>query len=177
MCARSMGCLRKWRAAPMPNPHQRASPFTRPVGLMPPLWPRYRPICADAFGAPSWAGACCRVVTPKRCWPTRTAGFRWTPGVRIEADDRAALQRLLRYCAHPPFAMDRLRKEGAELVYRCAKQHSEPGSDKRGTKADELALTPLELIDRIAALVPPPRTHRHRYFGVCWLRTRRSGQR
>ena len=27
-------------------------------------------------------------------------------------------------------------------------------------------LTPQELIDRIAALVPPPRTHRHRYFGV-----------
>ena len=36
----------------------------------------------------------------------------------------------------------------------------------RGTKADELHLTPLELIERIAALVPPPRTHRHRYFGV-----------
>jgi hypothetical protein len=31
---------------------------------------------------------------------------------------------------------------------------------------DELHLTPLELIDRIAALVPPPRTHRHRHFGV-----------
>jgi hypothetical protein len=31
---------------------------------------------------------------------------------------------------------------------------------------DELILTPLELIDRIAALVPRPRTHRHRYFGV-----------
>ncbi len=31
---------------------------------------------------------------------------------------------------------------------------------------DEITLTPLELIDRIAALVPPPRTHRHRYFGV-----------
>ena len=27
---------------------------------------------------------------------------------------------------------------------------------------DELQLTPLELIDRIAALVPPPRTHRYR---------------
>jgi hypothetical protein len=62
--------------------------------------------------------------------------------------------------------MDRLRKEGIDLVYRCAKQHSEPSSDKRGTKADELHLTPLELIDRIAALVPPLRTHRHRYFGV-----------
>ncbi len=84
----------------------------------------------------------------------------------IEAHDRAALERLLRYCARPPFAMDRLRKEGAELVYRCAKQHSEPGSDKRGARVDELHLTPLELIARIAALVPPPRTHRHRYFGV-----------
>ena len=62
--------------------------------------------------------------------------------------------------------MDRLRKEGAALVYRCAKQHSEPGSEKRGAKVDELHLTPLELIARIAALVPPPRTHRHRYFGV-----------
>jgi hypothetical protein len=62
--------------------------------------------------------------------------------------------------------MERLRKEGAALVYRCAKQHSEPSSDKRGARVDELRLMPLELIDRIAALVPPPRTHRHRYFGV-----------
>ena len=51
-------------------------------------------------------------------------------------------------------------------MYPCAKQHSEPGSDKRGTKVDELHRTPLDLIARIAALVPPPRTHRHRYFGV-----------
>lgn len=29
-----------------------------------------------------------------------------------------------------------------------------------------LRLTPLQLIDRLAALVPPPRIHRHRYFGV-----------
>lgn len=36
------------------------------------------------------------------------------------------LERLLRYCARPPFAMDRLRKEGAALVYRCAKQHLAP---------------------------------------------------
>ena len=47
-----------------------------------------------------------------------------------------------------------LHKEGAALVYRCAKQHSEPGSDKRGAKVDELHLTPLDLIDRIAAPVP-----------------------
>jgi Putative transposase len=29
---------------------------------------------------------------------------------------------------------------------------------------DEIALTPLELIDRVAALIPPPRTHRYRYY-------------
>ncbi|MCP3884101.1 MAG: IS91 family transposase, partial [Propionibacteriaceae bacterium] len=30
----------------------------------------------------------------------------------------------------------------------------------------DLMLTPLELIDRLAALIPPPHTHRHRYHGV-----------
>ena len=94
------------------------------------------------------------------------SGFSLDAGVCIEEHDRAALERLLRYCARPPLAMDRLRKEGASLVYRCAKQHSEPTSDKQGRKVDELVLTPLELIHRIAALIPPPRTHRHRYFGV-----------
>jgi hypothetical protein len=105
-------------------------------------------------------------VDAKEMLAYQHSGFSVDAGVCIEAHDRAALERLLRYCARPPFAMDRLRKEGTALVYRCAKQHSEPASDKRGARADELHLTPLELIYRIAALVPPPRTHRHRYFGV-----------
>jgi hypothetical protein len=97
------------------------------------------------------------------------SGFSVDTSVCIAAQDRAGLERLLRYCARPPFAMERLRKAGSALVYRCAKQRSEPGGNphnhshnKRGTKVDEITLTPLELIDRIAALVPPPRTHRHR---------------
>ena len=68
------------------------------------------------------------------------SGFSVDAGVCIEAHDRAALERLLRYCARPPFSMERLRKEGSKLVYRCAKQRSEPTSDKRGAKADELHL-------------------------------------
>src|SRR3546814_16866147 len=71
--------------------------------------------------------------------------------VCIAAHDRAGLERLLRYCARPPFAMERLRKAGSELVYRCAKQHSEPGSlphNKRGVKADEITLTPLRSEER-----------------------------
>jgi hypothetical protein len=107
----------------------------------------------------------------------RHSAFSVDTSVCIAAHDRAGLERLLRYCARAPFACARLRKAGRELVYRCAKQHSEPGSDRRdqrnakrgakhGAQADELYLTPHELIARIAALVPPPRTHRHRYFGV-----------
>ncbi len=43
------------------------------------------------------------------------SGFSVDAGVCIESHDHAALERLLRYCARPPFAMDRLRKEGAAL--------------------------------------------------------------
>ncbi len=90
----------------------------------------------------------------------RHNGFSVDTSVCIAAHDRAGLERSLRYCARPPFAMKRLRKAGGELVYRCAKQHSEPGGNpqnKRGSKVDEITLAPLELIDCIAALVPPSR--------------------
>ena len=52
-------------------------------------------------------------------------------------------------CVHAYYraGLEQLRKAG-----------SEPSSDKRGFKADELHLTRLELIHRIAVLVPPPRT-------------------
>ena len=99
----------------------------------------------------------------------RHSGFSVDTSVCIAAQDRAGLERLLRYCARPAFALDRLRRAGSVLVYRSAKQHSEPVSkphNKRGAKVDELTRTPPELIERIAALVPLPRTHRHRYFGV-----------
>jgi hypothetical protein len=65
--------------------------------------------------------------------------------------------------AHP-LLVDRLKQRSADLVYRCGKAHTEPlQSDKY---AGELVLTPLELINRIAQRVPPPRTHRHRYDSV-----------
>jgi hypothetical protein len=90
-------------------------------------------------------------------------GFSLHAGVWIEAEDRPALERLLRYCARPAFASERLEALG------------EPGTDERirytfpKPRPDgqtTLTLTPLELLDRIAALVPPPRRHRHHYHGV-----------
>ena len=79
--------------------------------------------------------------------------------MRIEAADRAGRERLLRYCARPPFALERLRELHPErLLYEGAKLG--PGGNV------PLLLTPLELLDRLAALVPPLRIHRRHYFGV-----------
>jgi hypothetical protein len=77
--------------------------------------------------------------------------YRCAADVCIEAHDSAEMERLLRYCARPPFAMERLCKEGDALVYRCDKQYSEPPAS--GVVV-ELTLTPLELIDRIAVFAP-----------------------
>jgi len=89
------------------------------------------------------------------------SGFSLDAAVRVGAHDRAGLERLLRYCARPPFALERLELIGAErVVYRL------PKPQRGGSTA--LILTPLELIDHLAALIPPPRRHRHRhrYHGV-----------
>jgi hypothetical protein len=44
--------------------------------------------------------------------------------VRIEGADRAGLERLLRYCARPPFALERLEKLGDDrLAYRMCFAH------------------------------------------------------
>jgi hypothetical protein len=86
-------------------------------------------------------------------------GFSLDASVRIEGHDRAGLERLLRYCARPPFALERLQAlDEQRLLYRLPK----PRPDGCTT----LTLTPLEFIQRLAALIPPPRAHRHRYHGV-----------
>jgi len=85
-------------------------------------------------------------------------GFSVDGSVRIEAADRAGRERLLRYYARPPFALDRLRELNPErLLYAGTK----PGPGRNAP----LLLTPLELLDRLATLVPPPRLHCRRYFG------------
>jgi hypothetical protein len=96
-----------------------------------------------------------------------TGGFSVDGSVRIEGEDRAGLERLVRYCArgplaperlHAPAGLDALTSPEARLVYRL----TEPDMHGR----HELRLTPLELLERLARLVPPPRIHRHRYHGV-----------
>ena len=85
-------------------------------------------------------------------------GFSLHAGVRIHANDRQGLERLCRYIARPPFALDRLTQgEDGRLVYRMKR----PRGGSFG-----LVLEPDELVARLATLVPPPRVHGMRYHGV-----------
>jgi len=88
-------------------------------------------------------------------------GFSLDASVRIEATDRTGFERLIRYCARPPFALDRLHlvdDRSDQILYIL------PGPDLAGRTA--LRLSALESLDRLAKILPPPRIHRHRYHGV-----------
>ena len=70
-------------------------------------------------------------------------------GVVIGTRNRKGLERLCRYIARPPLAKSRLEQRPDGSVRLLLKR---PWSD--GSVA--IALTRLELVERLAALVPPP---------------------
>jgi hypothetical protein len=86
-------------------------------------------------------------------------GFSLHANVAIHADDRPRLERLVRYCARPPIAMERVEPlADGRLLYRFKR----PWRD--GTT--HVVLEPLELLERLSALVPAPRAHLVRYSGL-----------
>jgi hypothetical protein len=86
-------------------------------------------------------------------------GFDVHAGVRISADDRGGLERLARYVTRPPLSKKRFERQ-ADGRYRITLKT--PWRD--GTT--HIVLSGPELVGRLAALVPPPRFHLTRYFGV-----------
>ena len=90
----------------------------------------------------------------------RCDGFSLEAGRHLHENDRRGLEALLRYGLRPPLAQERLSRaseKGGELVLRLER----PMADGQTT----LRLTPLELLRRLAGLVPPPRVHQVHYFG------------
>ena len=87
-------------------------------------------------------------------------GFSVDASVAIHGDDRAGLERLLRYCARPCWASERLTQasDGERLIYTFDKP--------RPDGSWQLMLTPLELLDRLARFIPAPRRHLHRCYGA-----------
>ena len=88
-----------------------------------------------------------------------SSGFSLHAGVACLADEREKLERICRYIARPAIAENRLFTNATgEVIYKFKK----PWDD--GTVA--IRLTPLELMERLAALVPRPRVHLTRFHGV-----------
>ncbi len=56
------------------------------------------------------------------------------------------------------------RRRGAGALPCAALQGHRP--EQQQQRSIELRLSASEFLDRVAALIPPPRKHRHRYFGV-----------
>jgi hypothetical protein len=86
-------------------------------------------------------------------------GFNLDASVRVPEDDRQRLERLARYMGRPSIAEDRVerREDGRYCLW-----FKRPWSN--GTTA--VVVSGIELVARLAALVPPPRMHLTRYFGV-----------
>lgn len=77
----------------------------------------------------------------------------------IPGQDRARLERLCGYLLRPPFAAERLeQREDGLLTYRLSKP------DKQGNT--KLVMRPVELMMRLASLIPAPRLATVRYYGV-----------
>jgi hypothetical protein len=113
------------------------------------------------------------------------SGFSVDASVRITLLDRdvpsyfRSLEHLLRYCARPPFALERLSvRRGSDgrisRIRYVLPRHKAvgwvgPGHGRKATGPGAngvVELTPFEFLDRLADIVPPPRKHRHRYHGV-----------
>ena len=86
-------------------------------------------------------------------------GFSLHAGVFVDELDGEALERLARYCARPPLALRRLAQaDDGQILYRV--KHAAPGAPRL------LRLTPTQFLGRLAALVPPPRSHLTRFHGL-----------
>jgi hypothetical protein len=113
------------------------------------------------------------------------SGFSVDANVRITLLDRdvpsyfQSLEHLLRYCARPPFALERLSlirdADGRIIRIRYVLPRHKaanwvgPSRSRKSTRPGAngvVDLSPFEFLDRLADLVPPPRKHRHRYHGV-----------
>ena len=86
-------------------------------------------------------------------------GFSLHAGVRCDANDRQGIEQLARYITRPAISNERLainRDGNAVLKLKTAWRN--------GTT--HIVLTPMEFMQRLAALVPRPRLHLIRFHGV-----------
>jgi hypothetical protein len=105
-----------------------------------------------------------RFDSKERRFSASYRGFDIHCAVRIDRDDDEGRERLVRYCARPPFALERIEpmKDG-RIAYRMK-------TARRGKT--HRVMTPMEFMARLAVLVPPPYFPLTRYHGVFAARSK-----
>ena len=91
--------------------------------------------------------------------PSQVGGFNLHAGVVIGAHNREGLERLCRYIARPPLSSKRMHiQPNGQILIRLKRAWMD------GTQ--HLEFSPIELLEKLAALVPPPRVNQILYHGV-----------
>ena len=105
-------------------------------------------------------------LTGPRC--ASLGGFSLHANTQVPAHRRDQLERLIRYTARGAVALERLGEDAhGDLIYTFTR----PWSD--GTTG--ITLSPLELLEKLAAVVPLPRVHLVRYAGCLAPHSQRRG--
>ena len=86
-------------------------------------------------------------------------GFSLHAAVRWRADQRRELEHLCRYITRPAIANERLKRNRANQVVLQLKSPYKDGTT-------HVVMSPMEFMERLAALVPRPRLHLIRFHGV-----------
>jgi hypothetical protein len=87
------------------------------------------------------------------------SGFSLHAGVYCAPWERAKLEKLCRYVTRPAVAESRLKLLANDNVLLKLKKSYRDGTS-------HLVFSPIEFIEKLAALVPPPRAHLTRFHGV-----------
>ncbi|MGH8654631.1 MAG: transposase [Gammaproteobacteria bacterium] len=95
--------------------------------------------------------------TPQRC--VNEQGFSLHADVRLDINQRHKLEHLCRYITRPAIANERLTLNRAGEVVVELKSPYHDGTT-------HIVMSPLEFLQRLAALVPRPRLHLIRFHGV-----------
>jgi hypothetical protein len=104
-------------------------------------------------------GAMPRKATARQPLCADIDGFSLHAAVRVEAHDRKRLEQLCRYITRPALSDERIQLNAAGQVELKLKTPWRDGTT-------HLVMSPLEFMQRLAALVPRPRLHLIRYHGV-----------
>ena len=134
-----------------PDDEQAARDHCLQAAVRPPV----RPPPPLPFGEPLPA------VSASKPLCAQVNGFSLHAATHVAAEDRDALERLCKYGLRAPFAQDRLSLlPDGRVRYELRRPWPTPNG------ATELVFEPLQLMRRLASLIPRPYTNLVRYYGA-----------